>query len=210
MRRLLLVVLVLSIAYFMGGGVLASLEMINANAYVQTLGIAGGIASIAGLLAFFQPRLTTADVQAVGGEALTRMAIAAEELRERMDQLHAKKQELESLEEQRKELELLVRRASMGIFLESRIRITRERILQIISGAPELSVLLNELGELEERHDALGLEIESDPNVDVLKEVILSARSDNRAFDLLPEPYRSMLRWAEQALRAVVEVKVGR
>ncbi len=74
-------------------------------------------------------------------------------------------------------MEILVRKASLSLFLEEQRSLYEKRILDQVEGNRELKDSLAKVTDIDEKMEALGEEIKSDPNVDLLEEVIQSSQA---------------------------------
>jgi predicted nucleic acid-binding Zn-ribbon protein len=73
-------------------------------------------------------------------------------------------------------MEFLFEKASLSLFLQDQIERNEKRILEKISSDQELSNLINDVVPLKERLFALEKEVESDPNVNLLQEIIQDSK----------------------------------
>jgi len=111
-----------AIIFFVVGGGLAFYEIISINTYALFGGIVGSIASTIGLLAFASPRLTAKDVLSVESQLVQRLADATTSLNDYEARISANKDKLEQIQRDRLEIEILVRQASVKVFLEEKLR----------------------------------------------------------------------------------------
>lgn len=82
MRRFTIIGVLLCILYFLLGLIAVHAEFLDQEVYNRYATIVGGLASILGLLAFAQPRITTNDLRQVEIDALKQVSQAVEELQE--------------------------------------------------------------------------------------------------------------------------------
>ena len=136
-RKVLAATIMLALVYFVGGSLAVKAGYLSAALYDRHLSWVGGMASVCGLITFILPRMNASDIEGIEIDALDRMTKAVAALAEKTSKLSTAEAEIDRLERQRQEMDLLVRKAAMQLFLESRVRLTRERILQIINGSPE-------------------------------------------------------------------------
>ena len=81
MKRALLWIVVLAIAYFILGFGAVLLKWFNKDTYLTLSAIFGGIASVSGLLAFTTNKLERNDIERVGIEYFKRVVESSEDLK---------------------------------------------------------------------------------------------------------------------------------
>jgi hypothetical protein len=101
-------------------------------------------------------------------------------------------EEIKSLKEQKKQMELLVRTASLGLFLQEQRRLYAGRIVYAIDRSSSLKNPLEELARIDKKLEALNAEIDRDPNVELLKSIMRAAKPD--------APLPSPRTWIEQTV----------
>ncbi len=179
MRTATILFVTLSILYLIGGGVSAFIGKLDTQFYYNSFAIIAGLASILGLIAFVIPKLSKKDIEEVGIEYFKNVVEASDELKKRETELiskekalSSKERELKELEIKKQEMELLVKKASMNLFLKDQFERKTNRVKEIIDENNELKKSVEELAKLQTRLIALDEEIASDPNVDILNEII--------------------------------------
>lgn len=75
-------------------------------------------------------------------------------------------------------MEFLVKKASLSLFLQEQIERNQKMVTDKIVSDPELKKLLEEITPLKEKLRQLEQEIKSDPNVDLLEEIISIGKRD--------------------------------
>lgn len=159
------------------------LEWVDRDDYFAWAGIVGGLASVAGLLALTRPPLTQSDFKEVELETLKSMTATAEQLKQ-LQTAHANTaKELDSLEVKKKEMELLVRKASLALFLKEQYSYHERAVLDEISKNDRLRSALESAGESAQKIAALDEEIEADPNVKQLRQIIATAERRGPTFE---------------------------
>lgn len=172
MRKFIAIFLLLSFAYFAVGWYAQSEAWITQQQYLTFGGIIGALASLMGLAAFFKPPLSRNDIQNIEIESLRKVVEASEEIKRLEEAQSAQISQLDELQKQRKEMELLVRKASMSLFLQEQRKYYVRQIRSYIDASDELSERLNSLADVDQKLEALEEEIEKDPHVEQLKRVI--------------------------------------
>lgn len=189
MRRIFAIIILLCITYFIGGYVSAHFKLISQEQYLAYAGIVGGLASVAGLFSFLKPALTKDDLQSLELDSLKSLMQTTEQLKDLERKRVKTKSEIGDLEVRKKEMELLVKKASMSLFLKEQYKQHEQKILSRIKSDDVLKDSLSQVSELKNKLDALEEEIDKDPNVETLREVIKSA---NKKEDSLVEAIEAM------------------
>jgi hypothetical protein len=175
MRKVFGVVIFLCIVYFLGGWIAISLKWLKKDDYFAYAGIVGGLASVAGLLALTRPALSKSDVQAIELDALRSMTATAAQLQVLEATRSKTKEEIGGLEIKRQQMELLVKKASLALFLKEQYAHHEKQILEEVSRNLQLKEHLEKAHDTSQKLAALNEEIEANPNVAQLKEIIASA-----------------------------------
>jgi hypothetical protein len=189
MRRIFAIVILLCISYFIGGYVAVHFGLITQDQYLTYAGIVGGLASVAGLFSFIKPALTKDDLQSLELESLKSLVETTEQVKGLEEKRLQAKSEIGDLEVRKKEMELLVKKASMSLFLKEQYSQHEHKILSHLKSDDSLKESLSQIADIKNKLDALEEEIEADPNVETLREVIKSA---NRKQDSLDEAIDAM------------------
>ncbi len=176
-RALLVTLILLCFAYFIGGALAIKLQWLTKETYLTFAGIVGGLASVVGLISLLRPSITKTDIKELEIESLKELTKATEELKKLERARSVAKEEIGSLETQKEQMEFLVRKASLSLFLKEQRNLYERNILKELDNDSELMTNLSELNNIDEKLQALNEEIESDPNVDLLKAVTQAAKS---------------------------------
>ena len=147
MRKLYALVILVCVVYFIGGWIAVKVEWVTRDDYFAYAGIVGGLASVAGLLALTRPPLTQSDFKEVELETLKSMTATAEQLRDLQSARAKTVQELDTLEVKKKEMELLVRKASLALFLKEQYAHHEREVLNEIAKNDHLARALKSAGE---------------------------------------------------------------
>jgi hypothetical protein len=213
MRRVFAIIIVLCLAYFLGGWIVVYLGRLSRDTYFTYAGIVGGLASVAGLFALTRPAITRSDVQAIELDTLKSMAETEEQLKSlELARAHEEGQ-LVSLSEKKKAMELLVKKASLALFLKEQYSHHARQVAEEIGRNSQLHTNLEKATEAAAKLAALNEEIEEDPNVRQLKEIIASASRRQLTLDEavseLPPVIRGVFMLAQAAYRTM-EIVLGR
>jgi hypothetical protein len=176
-RKVIATVVLLCLAYFVLGWVAVFFGAFKEVDYFAYTGLVGGVASVAGLVAFFRPSISKSDIDAVGIEGLKSLTRTAEELKALEEAQSKAKGELGDLEIKKKEMELLVKKASLALFLREQHSYHVQQIEERIASDDKLVENLRKLGEVKTKLHVLNEEINSSPNVELVRQVIASADS---------------------------------
>jgi hypothetical protein len=210
MRRVFAIVILFCIAYFLGGGIAVFFGIFKKDDYFAYAGIVGGLATVAGLFALTRPALSKADVQAIELDALRSMAETTAQLQDLELARSKTKEEIGGLEIKKREMELLVKKASLALFLKEQYAHHERQILEEVNRNPGLSGSLSKAREVSAKLVALNEEIETNPNVAQLKEIIASASRQPVTVDDLvkevPFPLNSILRFGLLLSRALSDL----
>ena len=151
--------------------------------YFSYSGIVGGVASVAGLLALLRPGITSGDLQGIEVNALKSITKISEELKSLEDKKQQTTAEVDGLTIKKREMELLVRKASLALFLKEQLRYHQTKITDIIDSNADLGQYLQEYSNTREKLEALDEEVLSDPNSALLFQVIDAAKWRRSAID---------------------------
>ncbi len=182
MRKTFVIVILLCIVYFIGGWTAVHFGIFDKNLYFSYAGIVGALASVVGLLSFIKPPLTKTDIQEIEIELLRSLAETSGQLKKLEKERTKTKEELGDLELRRKEMELSVKKASLALFLKEQYSHHEKKIAEEIRNNPALNEILTEIQEISKKLDTLEEEIEVDPNVAQLREIMMAAT--RRQFNL--------------------------
>lgn len=183
MKKVLIWIVVLSIAYFIIGYLLVIVECFDKDSYLTLSAIIGGIASVSGLLALTTNRFEKDDVERVGIEYFKKVVESAEELKKKEveliskeEALTAKEKEIKDLDIKKNEMEYLVRKASMSLFLKDQIERTDSRIIEISEENKELNRLIIQRRKIVKQLSEIEGEIEGNSNIELINDIIESTK----------------------------------
>lgn len=182
-RALSIIVVFAAILFFVGGGIAIWQGGLAVTSYALVGGIVGSIASIIGLLAFASPRLTDKDVLSVESQLVQRLADATTSLKDYETKISVNKEELQQLQRDRLEVELLVRQASVKVFLEEKLKRLADEIEERVMSDGTLTDWLIEYEKSVERVKEIDGQIASSSRADLIREVIGGLQpSDKKLF----------------------------
>lgn len=184
MRKILLTVIILGVLYFILGFIAVQFDWMAASNYNSYATIVGGVATLCGLITFVLPKISSKDIEILEIESLKRVAKIAEELNTKNTELNLKTTEITKLEQQKKELEFLVRKASLSLFLQDQIERNEKRVLEMINANQEILRCIEEIKLNREKLTALEEEIKLSDQVVLLEEIIYRARTESNQIEL--------------------------
>ncbi|MCH7729498.1 MAG: hypothetical protein IH991_23935 [Planctomycetes bacterium] len=223
-RSIAVILIALAVLYFAVGAVLVWYEWLAVESYALAGGIVGSLASILGLLSLSRPSLQQSDLEQLDTQSLRSIADATEELRSleearstELTRLHRTKvitrKEIDALHQQKEQMRLSVEKASLTLFLQHQRKDHERRVVQELEKAKRLLEHLTELSEIDTKLNALQAEIESDPNVDLLKTIMATAQKTkpqastiDSVIDDLPPLTRSFAFVFREIVRAMATI----
>ncbi len=183
LRKIFAIIILLSILYFLGGWVAVQFNLFEKDVYLSFAGIVGALASIAGLLSFVNPPLTKNDLKELELEQLKSLTKTSEELADLEETRSNTRTEIDELEIKKQEMEFLVKKASMSLFLQEQYRKHEETITDYVEDNKQIKNSLIEMCEIKEKLHALNEEIESSPHVELLNSIVNSSRERHLGYD---------------------------
>jgi hypothetical protein len=203
MRKIFTIIILLCIGYFLGGAVASYRHWISKDTYLTYAGIVGGLASVAGLVALTRPAITKSDIQAIEVDTLKSITQTEEQLKSLELARTRTEGQIVSLEEKKKEMELLVKKASLALFLKEQYLYQESQIVEEIARNSHLRTALEKAKDAAEKLEALNDEIEVNSNVRLLKEIIASASRRQPTLKAIIDEMPAVLRIPFYLVRAV-------
>ena len=209
MRKLFAAIVGLCLLYFLGGWAAVHLSWIARDDYFLFAGIVGALASVVGLISFVRPPPSRINLKDLELESLQSITAMTERIHT-LEQEKAKTEgEIEDLDIKKKEMELLVRKASFSLFLKERLSYHEKQILELTRGDMELSRHLEEVQDIRQKLTVLNEEIQSDPNVLVLEEIIRTASERQLTHDDVVENLPISMQVALSVVRLISGMTVN-
>jgi hypothetical protein len=206
MRKRFVVLIVLCFAYFIIGAICWWVGWLSKDAYLVGAGIVGSLASVLGLISLARPALTRTDIQNLEIESVQAIQEQSRKLELLESARSATQKEIGDLEIRKQEMELLVRKASLSLFLQEQRKLHERRVREELENNKTLKASLSELATIDTKLKALNEEIEKDQNVEQLREIIDAASqrkpTAEELFENMPFPYNALVLVG----RAVAEV----
>lgn len=202
-RKIIFSLITLCLIYFVVGFVAVQFSWISSNTYNSYTTLVGGIATLCGLYAFTLPKLTTQDIKGIQIDSFKELAQTADELIRKENELNLKQTELTRLDQQKKEMEFLVRKASLSLFLQDQIERNEKQIHQLLSKKEneEIVALLDQVFKSKKQLDVLNEEIELSDQVELLNEIINKSRHQHNDIELITLLPSNIIRKAIEILK---------
>lgn len=162
--------------YYILGGIALWAGWLASDKYSLFAGIVGGIASVISLVSLARPSLNSEDLDTLEMQSLKRILETSEEIKKLEVARNATQQQIGSLEQQKRQMEFLVQKASLSLFLQEQHRLYEKRIQEEIGRNKELGASLAEIATIDQKIRVLNEEINADPNVDLLLRIIEAAK----------------------------------
>lgn len=189
MRKIATLSIICLVIFFVGGFILAQFKIIEISTYNQTATIVGGVASILGLLGLIAPSINSTDLKTIEVDALKNLAKTAEEIQKKEAELNLRQNSITQLELQQKELEFLVKKASLSLFFKEQLVRYYEKLEGLVDDNKEISRTIKEIKELEFKISDLDIEIEKSPHADSILRLIEKARVQNNRSTEIVSPF---------------------
>lgn len=183
MKKLFSILMACCLIYFIGGWLIVKLGHLDVLLYLNYAGIVGGIASVVGLYTLIRPALTRTDIQNLELDALTSLGETSKKLEELENKRSKAVGEIDELEIKKEQMKFLVKKASLQLFLQEQYKIYERRVLDALEINEELSTNMKELASVKSKLIAAEKEIEEDPNVELLNEIISLAKQRPLSID---------------------------
>ena len=213
MKAFWILVVLGAVAFFVGGGIATWQGALDVHTYALIGGIVGSVASSIGLIAFALPRLTDKDMMSLESQLVQRLAETTASLNDYESRLSDNKEELEQLQRDRLEIELLVRQASIKVFLEEKMRRLTEEIEDHVASDKTLVTWLAEYQKTRKSIGEIEGKITESDRAELIREVIGElAPSRRKVFVHIggqPVDVSPVLRVSEQLVATVVDSFTG-
>ena len=206
MRKIMLILLPLCILYFPVGAILIWIKVIEQQTYLSGAGIVGGIASVLGLGSFLRPALTRSDILNIEAESLKALGEMSSKIKKLEKTRSQTATQINDIETQKREMELLVRKASLSLFLKEQYDHQKKSILDHLKKEQKLQTALSELSAVDRKLAALDEEIEKDENVELLRKIINDARINPSPLDTAIKNAPPFTRFFLQIVKAYAQV----
>jgi len=176
MKRLILIIITIAVLYFILGFSAEKLGFLNKEFYNESATIIGGIASILGLLGIVLPGIKPSDIKDLEISNLLKLAQTAEEIKARESELSTKQRSIAELEIQRKEMEFLIRKASLSLYLKDQLENYNNKLLELYDENKELRTVVDKISDIKIQIDELDVEIENSDMAEKVYDTIKTLR----------------------------------
>ncbi|MBA8328782.1 hypothetical protein HVX13_14610 [Citrobacter freundii] len=208
MRRFCTVLVLLSMAYFIIGGLFAYLNKLELTIYLNGMAIVGFVMTIVCIYSLSKPAITQSDLEQLEATSLESITKTISELKSLKTNKNSTQEEILDLEKKRKEMELLVKKASMALFFREQLNYHERRILSEIKGSETLNHSLSEIKEIKGKLKALDEEIACDPEVEFLRSILLEASRRTPTLDELTEGMPFIFRIMARSTQLILGNKI--
>lgn len=181
-KALSIIIVFAAILFFIGGGVAIWWGLLGVPTYALIAGVVGSLASIISILAFASPRLTDKDVLSVESQLIQRLADATSSLNEYESRISENKDELQKLKSDRLEIEILVRQASIKVFLEEKLKRLSTEIEDRVFLDSILSNWLVEYENTKQKVEEIDAQISVSNRAELIIEVIGELQPSSKKF----------------------------
>jgi hypothetical protein len=211
-NKFLQFVIIIAIAYFLFGYLAVIFNLFEKTIYLSVSAFIGSFASVAGLLSFSMKRIQKQDIEEIGIEYFKQVVDAAEKLKQKerdlIDKekiLNDKENEISKLEIKKIEIEYLIKKASMSLFIKDQLNRIENRIVEITVENKELSTLLEQRTKISKQLIELGEEINSHENSELINEIIEMSKTSELDFED-NRPFIKNSSWFEKLIDAFVKI----
>lgn len=135
--------------------------------------IIGGIATFISLLSFSRPTISKEDLKKAELDTLKSIVKATEKIQRTEN-------ELTKLGKQREEMELLIKKVGLSLFLKDQIQRNEERLLNIIEENKELANLIENIKENKQKLETLEEEISLSEDTELINEIIKESKENKK------------------------------
>lgn len=201
MKRIIVILVVLSLLYFLIGIIFVLTGTMLEATYLKYAAIVGGCSSVLSLLSFGLPKINVKDFEAEELKTIKQFVKAGEELEVKKHELSLKKEEIEKLVTQKESIEYLVRKVSLSIYYEEQYKLKTEEIAKRIENDTHLKALFEEYIYLKRKLEALNVEINADENAEFVIQILNEVNTEE------PKGYSSLL---YVLIKNITEIVVGR
>ncbi|MBD8877444.1 hypothetical protein [Roseibium polysiphoniae] len=205
MKKISAIIIIICLIYFVVGFAAVQFSIVSNDFYLKYAGVVGGLASVIGLISFTRPGITTDDLQKIEAESLRSIAETTDKIEKLEIKRATTKDEIDSLDQRKKEMELLVKKASMSLFLKEQVDYYEKKISIHIEKNPDLKNSIENIHDAQLKLSNLNEEIDSHPNAELLHEVIESSQNKRSLVDEAVEEFPPIVRTMSQLL-----IEVGR
>jgi len=193
-RKFCNILVLLSVAYFIIGGILVYLEKLLLTYYLNGMAIVGFIMTVVCIYALTKPVITQSDLEQLETSSLMSITKTVGELKELQTNKNSTQVEIIDLERRRKEMELLIKKASMALFFREQINYNERRIISEVNKNEIIRTSLLELEEVTAKLKALDEEIALDPEVEFLRSILTEASKRTPTLDELTRGMPPMIK----------------
>ena len=208
MRRIFQAVVLLCVLYFVVGWIGTRYGWVTSDQYFAYAGLVGSLASVVGLISLTRPALSSRDLEGIEADNWKAVAESAKRLEELNAARTKNKQDLDSLEQKRQEMELLVRKQSLVIFLTEQAAHHERVVLDELERNTRQKHSLAEHTDAAAKLKALHEDISQSPHLSELNSLLESSRRRTDtlalAFESAPWYFRALVQFFEAFGKVII------
>ena len=183
LRRFIALFVLVSIIYFPVGWFLVTKAVLAKDVYFSIAAIVGTLASIVSLIASFRSSLSE-DLENLDSVKIDKIANASKQIEKLGEQKIATEEEIQKLTRTKQEMETLIKKASMALFLHEEQKKVEASIVSELEKNQSLMAKLSTYREYKVKLQKLDEEIDSHPDAALVYEIIDYTRKDERNLKL--------------------------
>jgi hypothetical protein len=180
MNTVVRITVLLTALFLAVGGFCAWRGWLDTNTYIVLAGLIGSVASVIGLIGLAAPRITAQDVRDVEADLLKDLSDTIRSVRDYEAKASASRMEIDRLAQERAEIVLLVRQASLKAFMEERLRYIALELDKKIDADITLKELLSEYKLSLDRVSEINANIERSERADLIQRVLADIHPGSR------------------------------
>lgn len=161
---------------FVVGGIAAWLDWIDKNIYIFIISVVGIGAQLVSLVTLSQKSFSAETVKEIDSELIHKLAESTKVVRDYEQRISVNKEEINRIEQQRAEIELLVRQASLAAFMEERLRFISTDIERRVTDDSTLVKLLNSYTATSKQAGELGVDIARSEHAELIKGILVEVQ----------------------------------
>lgn len=176
MRQTIKIAILLCLVFFGLGWFAVQQGWLTQSLYLTIASLVGTIASVIGLLTFSRPGISSEDLKAVEIESFAKLAAAAKDVEKLEGKKLQTQTDIEQLTRTKQEMDVLVRKAALSLFMNEELRRLEDRIVAHLEQYPAIKQDLAQYQEKTARLVELNEEIHAHKDADLLSEIIRRVR----------------------------------
>jgi hypothetical protein len=188
MKSVLLGCIFIACVLFVVGGVMSYYGKLDTGIYTLLSTVVSGVVGVISLVSLIRrPAVTAQDMKTVEVELVQGLADTMKEVNEYEAKLSSNREEIDRLQKERAEIELLVRQASLKVFMEEKAKRLSEEIERLVLSNAQLIELLNQYEDTIQQVAKVDGELITSGKAELIQNIVatLPARGSRRPVYLL-------------------------